>query len=79
MSKLCPTCHASLNEESKKTSAWVPLLTAVGVSAAALIVYKQVKRATSPEKRVEDALSTCSRAVRALECRIGPDEVRLAS
>jgi hypothetical protein len=79
MAKTCPSCQAALNESAKRPSAWVPILTAVGVSAAALIVYQQVKRSQSDEKRVESALARCARAATALDRRIGESHIQLAS
>ena len=79
MTKTCPSCNAEIAEVSTRGSTWVPFLAAVGMSAAALLVYNGVRKAKSPKKTVENALATCSRAASALDRRLGDFQVRIAS
>jgi hypothetical protein len=79
MAKTCPSCNAEIAEESKKTSTWAPILAAVGVSAAAYLVYHGVKKVKSPEHKVESALARCARAAQDLDRRIDDSPIKIAS
>ena len=79
MAKTCPSCNADIADESKKTSAWAPILAAVGVSAAAYFVYHGVKKVKSPEHKVESALARCARAASKLDRRIDEVPIQIAS
>jgi hypothetical protein len=52
-------------------------LTALGLGAAAYLVYRQIQR-NAPEARVESALEACARAAQALDRRLDPTAVALA-
>lgn len=78
MAKTCPSCNKELNDSEKKASAWLPILTAVGVSAAAIYVLRKVRK-SAPEAHVDkNLLEECTRAARALDSRIGEETIRLA-
>ena len=69
MSKTCPACAMEASESSRKSPTWVPLITAVGVSAAAFLVFRQVRKARKTF-RLDDVLDNCSRAASDLDRRI---------
>lgn len=78
MAKTCPSCKAEMNSSEKKSSAWLPILTAVGVSAAALYVLRRVRKGSKEMHVDKDLLAECTRAARALDNRISEDPIRLA-
>ena len=78
MAKTCPSCKAELSDSEKKTSAWVPILAAVGVSAAALYVLRKVRKGSKEIHVDKDLLAECTRAAKALDNRINEDPIRLA-
>ena len=78
MAHTCPNCHNEVPTSRGKSSTWVPLLTAFGVSAAAFLVYRQVRRASAGDG-IDNILESCSRAARDLDRRLGEFPVPLAS
>ena len=69
MAKTCPSCNAELCGSEKKSSALLPILTAVGVSAAAILVLRKIRNSSAGQAD-KDVLADCSRAARALDQRI---------
>lgn len=78
MAHTCPNCHNEVPSNRGKSSTWVPLLTAVGVSAAAFLVYRKVRR-VSAGNGIDNILESCSRAARDLDRRLGEYPISLAS
>ena len=78
MANNCPKCNAELAESDKKNSAWWPILTAVGVSAAALYVLGRVRKNSAEMQADKDGLADCTRAAKALDKRIDEETIRLA-
>lgn len=77
MANNCPKCNAELAGSENKTSAWWSILTAVGVSAAAIYVLRRVRK--SADQHVDkDVLADCARAAKALDKRIDEETIRLA-
>lgn len=56
---------------------WITLLTAVGITATAFVIAKQVK-AAAVKAHVEDLVDLCDRAAKTLDDRLGVAEVAYA-
>lgn len=65
----CPSCAMKDSETSRKAPTWIPFVTAVGVSAAALFVFHQVRKSQGGVS-VDRVLNTCTRAASDLERRL---------
>ena len=78
MAKNCPHCSKETEGPSKKASAWLPILTAVGVSAAALYVLQRVRKSSTEMHADKDVLADCARAAKTLDKRIDEESIRLA-
>jgi len=77
MAKICPTCNLEQPASTKRHSAWVPIAAAVGLSAAAFLVYRQIRRTRGPNLDV--VIDHCARAASALERRLGDGLISIAS
>lgn len=69
MSKTCPACAMEGSESPRRSSPWVPIVTVVGVSAAAILVYRQLTKSKGG-LRIDDVVSSCTRAAGDLERRL---------
>jgi hypothetical protein len=79
MAKICSTCKAEIVGSAKKSSPWLPVLTAIGVSAAAIYVLKRVRRAANPLRISEDLVSSCAKAARDLDRRLDDAAMKFAN
>lgn len=77
MARICPTCQADLGAGARHRSPWLPIVTALGVSAAAYFVYRHV--AKGRDRSMEAILDHCARAASALDRRLGDSVISIAS
>ncbi len=77
MARVCPTCSVAIVESPKKSHVWVPIVTALGLSAAALLVYRQIRK--SQTGGLDTILDHCARAAAKLDHRLDDGILPLAS